>query len=79
MYVAYVLLLCDTKDRNDDFIIKELSSLPSVIEVSKVDGPYDFVVKLSHKDTNTLKKIIGKQMGTIKGILSTITLIAYID
>ncbi len=38
-----------------------------------IAGPYDYVVKLSY---DTLKESIGKHMTRIRGILSTLTLMA---
>jgi DNA-binding Lrp family transcriptional regulator len=48
--------------------------LPSVVEVNKVEGPYDIVVKLSDDNMSVLKESIGKYMIRIHGIQSTLTL-----
>jgi DNA-binding Lrp family transcriptional regulator len=53
----------------------QLSKLPCVKEVNRVDGPYDIVVKL-YDDNNIdmIKESIGKHMTRIHGIESTLTL-----
>ena len=48
-------------------IMSQLSNLPCVTEVNKVDGIYDIVAKLSDNSTDTIKESIGKHMTTIKG------------
>jgi hypothetical protein len=45
-----------------------------VVEVNKVEGPYDIVVKLSDDNMSVLKESIGKYMIRIRGIQSTLTL-----
>jgi DNA-binding Lrp family transcriptional regulator len=73
MPTAYVLVLCD--DNYPDYeIITQLNKLPCVLEVSKVDGPYDIVVKLSDNNMYMLKEAIGKHMVRIHRITSTLTL-----
>jgi DNA-binding Lrp family transcriptional regulator len=56
--------------------MRQLSKLPYVIEVNRVDGPYDIIVKLSGGDMNAIKESIGRHMTRIRGIQSTITLMA---
>ena len=55
--------------------MSQLYKLSCVIEVNKVEGPYDIVVKLSDNDTDPIKQSIGKHMTKIQGIQSTLTLI----
>jgi DNA-binding Lrp family transcriptional regulator len=50
--------------------------LPCVVEVNKVEGPYDIVAKLSDDNINMIKESIGKHMTRIPGIQSTLTLIS---
>ncbi len=54
----------------------QLSRLPCVIEVNKVAGPYDIVVKLSDNNMDTIKESIGRHMTKIRGIQSTLTLMS---
>jgi DNA-binding Lrp family transcriptional regulator len=72
---AYVLVLCDYSYSEYE-IIRQLSKLSYVIEVNRVDGPYDIIVKLSGGDMNAIKESIGRHMTRIRGIQSTITLMA---
>ena len=57
-------------------IMSQLDKLPCVIEVNKVEGPYDIVVKLSDNNVDTIKECISKQMNRINRIQSTVTLIS---
>ena len=57
-------------------IMSQLDKLPCVVEVNKVEGPYDIVVKLSDNDMDSIKESIGKHMTRIQGIQSTLTLMS---
>ena len=57
-------------------IMAQLSTLPCVQEVNRVDGTYDIIVKLSDDNIERIKESIGKSMTRIRGIQSTTTLIA---
>ena len=50
MPTAYVLVPIDYSYPESE-IISQLSKLPCITEVSRVDGPYDFIVKLSDDDS----------------------------
>ena len=56
--------------------MNQLSKLPCVTEVNRVDGPYDIIVKLSSDKMYLIRESIGKYMTKIHGIQSTITLIS---
>ena len=56
--------------------MNQLTKLPCVTEVNRVDGPYDIIVKLSDDRMDILRESIGKHMTRIRGIQSTITLMA---
>ena len=75
MPTAYVLVLCDYS-YPDYEIVSQLSKLPCVTEVNRVDGPYDIIVKLSDNNMDAIKVSIGKSMTRINGIQSTLTLMA---
>ena len=75
MSTAYVLVLCDYS-YPDYEIVSQLSKLPCVTEVNMVKGPYDIIVKLSDDNMDLLKKSIGKHITRIRGIQSTLTLMA---
>jgi DNA-binding Lrp family transcriptional regulator len=75
LLTAYVLVLCDYS-YPDYEIVSQLSKLPCVTEVNMVKGPYDIIVKLSDDNMDLLKKSIGKHITRIRGIQSTLTLMA---
>jgi DNA-binding Lrp family transcriptional regulator len=75
MPTAYVLVLCNYSYSEYE-IMGQLSKLPHVTEVNRVDGPYDIILKLSGDDMNAIKESRGKHMTRIHGIQSTITLMA---
>ena len=72
MPIAYVLILLDYS-YPDNEIMDQLSNLPCVIEVDRVEGPYDIVAKLSDDNMNIIEESIGKHMTRIQGIQSTLT------
>jgi DNA-binding Lrp family transcriptional regulator len=63
-------------DYPDYEIVSQLDKLPCVVEVDRVDGPYDIVAKLSNSNIDTIKESIGKHMTRIQGIQSTLTLMS---
>jgi DNA-binding Lrp family transcriptional regulator len=73
--IAYVLILLDY-NYPDYEIMSQLDKLPCVVEVNKVEGPYDIVVKLSDNNMDSIKESIGKHMTRIQGIQSTLTLMS---
>jgi len=73
--IAYVLILLDYS-YPDNEIMDQLSKLSCVVEVNKVEGPYDIVAKLSDDNMDTIKESIGKHMTRIQGIQSTLTLMS---
>jgi DNA-binding Lrp family transcriptional regulator len=72
---AYVLVLCNY-NYPDYEIMSQLSKLPCVTEVNRVGGPYDIILKLSDDNIDMIKESIGKHMTRIRGIESTLTLMA---
>jgi DNA-binding Lrp family transcriptional regulator len=70
-----VLILLDY-NYPDNEIMSQLDKLPCVVEVNKVEGPYDIVVKLSDTNMDSIKESIGKHMTRIQGIQSTLTLMS---
>jgi DNA-binding Lrp family transcriptional regulator len=75
MPTAYVLILFDYSHPEFE-IMSQLSKLPCMTEVNRVDGPYDIIVKLSDDDIDAIRESIGRDMTRIRGIQSTVTLIA---
>jgi DNA-binding Lrp family transcriptional regulator len=54
-------------------MVSQLSKLPCVKEVDRVDGQYDIVMKLFDDNMDMIKVSIGKRMTRIGGIESTLT------
>ena len=75
MPTAYVLILLNY-DYPDYEILSQLDKLPCMIEINKVEGPYDIVAKLSDNNIDAIKESIGKHMTRIQGIQSTLTLMS---
>ena len=75
MPTAYVLVL-PNYNYPDYEIMSQLSKLPCVVEVNRVEGPYDIVAKLSDDNMDTIKESIGKHVTRIQGIQSTLTLMS---
>jgi DNA-binding Lrp family transcriptional regulator len=72
---AYVLILLNY-DYPDYEILSQLDKLPCIVEINKVEGPYDIVAKLSDNNIDAIKESIGKHMTRIQGIQSTLTLMS---
>jgi len=72
---AYVLILLNY-DHPDYEILRQLDKLPCVVQIDKVEGPYDIVAKLSDDNIDAIKESIGKHMTRIQGIQSTLTLMS---
>ena len=75
MPTDYVLILFDYSYPEFE-IMSQLSKLPCITEVNRIDGPYDIIVKLSDDDIDAIRESIGRDMTRIRGIQSTVTLIA---
>jgi DNA-binding Lrp family transcriptional regulator len=75
MPTAYVLILFDYSHPEFE-IMSQLSKLPCITEVNRIDGPYDIIVKLSDDDIDAIRESIGRDMTRIRGIQSTVTLMA---
>ena len=75
MPTAYVLILFDYSHPEFE-VMSQLSKLPCITEVNRIDGPYDIIVKLSDDDIDAIRESIGRDMTRIRGIQSTVTLMA---
>ena len=75
MPTAYVLILLNY-DYPDYEILSQLDKLPCMVEINKVEGPYDIVAKLSDNNIDAIKESIGKHMTRIQGIQSTLRLMS---
>ena len=74
MPTAYVLINCELSRKTE--VIRELSQLAGLLEVSEVHGAYDILVKLNQASVDELKETIKWHLKKISDIKSTVTLIA---
>jgi DNA-binding Lrp family transcriptional regulator len=73
MPTAYVLINYEIgTERN---ILNKLKNVPSVVEVSEVNGVYDIVVKIASDNLDSLKETITQHIRRIDTVRSTLTLI----
>ena len=70
------MLILLNYDYPDYEILSQLDKLPCMVEINKVEGPYDIVAKLSDNNIDAIKESIGKHMTRIQGIQSTLTLMS---
>jgi DNA-binding Lrp family transcriptional regulator len=75
MPTAFVLVNYDLGTETEQEAIKRLKNVPGVIDVSKVNGVYDIVVKVASDTLESLKETITRDIRTIDTIRSTMTLI----
>jgi DNA-binding Lrp family transcriptional regulator len=69
------LVTYDLGTKTEQEAIKRLKNVPGVIEVSKVNGVYDIVVKITSDTLDSLKETITRDIRMIDAIRSTMTLI----
>ena len=70
---AYVLLNCQLGSENE--AIEKIRKIPEVIEVYRVLGVYDIIIKISTNDKETIKEIIAlkiKNLNEVRSVLSMI-------
>jgi DNA-binding Lrp family transcriptional regulator len=75
MPTAFVLVNYDLGTKTEQEVINKLKNVPGVIDVSKVNGVYDIVVKVASDALDSLKDTITRQIRAIYAIRSTMTLI----
>jgi DNA-binding Lrp family transcriptional regulator len=73
MPTAYVLINYDIG--TEEKFIDKPKKVPGIVEVSKVNGVYDIVVKIASQTLDGLKDTITRYIKTIDTIGSTMTLI----
>jgi DNA-binding Lrp family transcriptional regulator len=74
MPIAYVLINCESG--SESIIIRELKRLSQVVEVSKVDGSYDLIAKVTADTVDKVKEVISLKIRGFEQIRTTLTLIA---
>jgi DNA-binding Lrp family transcriptional regulator len=74
MPIAYVLINCESG--SESIIIRELKRLSQVVEVSKVDGSYDLIAKITADTVDKVIEVISLKIRGFEQIRTTLTLIA---
>ena len=73
MPLAYILINCELGSENE--VTEKIRKIPEVVEVYRVFGVYDIIVKFSTNDKETIKEIIAwkiKNLDKIRSVLSMI-------
>ena len=73
--LAAFIFVRESEDRENRNTAEKLAKLPEVLEVHHVAGEDCLLVKVRTRDTDHLEKLLTKDFGAIKSILSTRTTI----
>jgi DNA-binding Lrp family transcriptional regulator len=68
---AYILIETAVGKSRD--VTDALSSLPGVLNVDAVTGPYDIIAVVGAPDLNAVGDLVTSQVHTINGIVRTVT------
>jgi DNA-binding Lrp family transcriptional regulator len=68
MSTAYILINYEIGTETEQEVINKLKNVPGVIDVSKVNGVYDIVVKVASDTLDSLKDTITRQIRAIYAI-----------
>lgn len=71
---AYVLI--NVEANMEDSVLKDLKTMPEIIEAYVSYGVYDLIVKVRTENIETLKEIVTYKIRSIKNVRKTLTLIA---
>ena len=73
MILAFVLVNCHFPF--DKRIKDEISSMPSVSSIHRIEGRYDLIIKINAETEDKLRELISKDISTIRGVDGTLLLI----
>ncbi|HEV8049601.1 MAG TPA: Lrp/AsnC ligand binding domain-containing protein [Thermoplasmata archaeon] len=68
-------LLVETEVGRLEDVLKRLKSVPNVVEVEAVTGPFDLIVKVQADHINTALDIVMTKIRKVPGIKGTETLV----
>ena len=57
-------------------LVRTLKSLPYVIDIGKVTGPYDAIVVIEGKDLEEISNTVENEIHPIKGVVRTTTCVS---
>ena len=70
---AYVLINCELGSENET--IEKIRKIPEVVDVYRVFGVYDIIVRLSSDNMETLKEIINWKVKKLDQVRSAISMV----
>jgi DNA-binding Lrp family transcriptional regulator len=73
MILAFVLVNCHFPF--DKRIKDEISSMPFVSSIDRIEGRYDLIIKINAETEDKLRELISKDISTIRGVDGTLSLI----
>jgi DNA-binding Lrp family transcriptional regulator len=71
---AYVLVVTDPGKTKS--VAAAMSSIPNIVEMHEVMGPFDIVVEIEVENLTEIPPILGESIRRIEGIQSTTSLVA---
>ena len=74
---AYVLVVTDPGRTRH--VADALRSIPGIVEMHEVMGPYDIVVELEVNNLQDIPPILGERIRVVEGIQSTTSLVTLPD
>ena len=74
---AYVLVVTDPGRTRH--VADALRSIPGIVELHEVMGPYDIVVELEVNNLQDIPPILGERIRVVEGIQSTTSLVTLPD
>ena len=74
--VTFIILINVKKNRITE-VAEQLADLAEVSEVYSVTGMYDLVAIVRTKTNDDVAELVANQLGTIKGIKQTDTMLAF--
>ena len=74
--VTFIILINVKKNRITE-VAEQLADLAEVSEVYSVTGSYDLVAIVRTKTNDDVAELVANQLGTIKGIKQTDTMLAF--
>lgn len=75
MVKAYVLVVTDPGQTKS--VVEAIRSIPGVVELHEVMGPYDIVVELEVAQLSDVPPILSEQIRSVPGIESTTSLVTF--
>jgi DNA-binding Lrp family transcriptional regulator len=70
---AYVLINCELGSENET--IEKIRKIPEVVDVYRVFGVYDIIVRISSDNMETLKEIINWKIKKLNKVRSALSMV----